>query len=324
MRGTRWSLRTLSLIITVMLATLLAGCSGASPGNDTQAGAPMPEQDRGDFPADEAGGQEGGDGDDEQMVIRTRTLRLEVESTATAVGDVRDLVRAHEGRVTTMQIATDDGWLYRYDEQDYDGTALRGWITVRVPTDGYEEFVANVVEMGTLKYQAESTEDVTQQYIDLSARLENLRAQEARLREFFEAAQDVGEMLAIEEELGRIRGEIESLDAQVTYLERQAAMATVTIELTEPSDIVRPDGDSWGFLDAITEGFRAAAGVVTWLLMAVIATSPLWILGLIVFFPIRATLRRRRAREKRAAEPVRTPEPEDVETLDPESTETRP
>ncbi len=106
-------------------------------------------------------------------------------------------------------------------------------------------------------------------------------------------------MLAIEKELGRVRGEVESLDAQVTYLERQAAMATVTVEFTEPRAVVRPGGESWGFVDAITTGIRGAAELTTGLLTFLIATLPLWIAGIVLLFVIRAVLRRRRKKAGR-------------------------
>lgn len=241
----------------------------------------------------------------DRMVIRTQTMRLEVESTPDAVEKIRDLTSANGGAITDLQVATEtDDWIYRYDESGYtvgDGAALRGWVTVRVPADSLDAFVEAARALGTVKYQSEGTEDVTQQHVDLSARLSNLRAQEERLRTFFEAAKNVEEMLAVETELNRVRQEIESMDAQVKYLERQAAMATVTIELTEKRPVVRPEGDDWGFRDAITSGFRGAANVMTFAIAFIIATAPLWLVALLAFFVIRAILRHRRA--KRAAQP---------------------
>lgn len=285
--------------IAVLLSFTLAGCSSQESGGtaeDMAAVEPAPARDGTmALPEQETGGDEA-TGD--RLVIRTKTMRLEVDSTTDAVEEIRDLTRSYEGTVSNMRIATGDDWVYHYDEVGNvvgDGAAVRGWVTVKVPTDSYEDFVNDVGELGEIIYQSESTDDVTQQHVDMSARLENLQAQEERLREFFEAAEDVEDMLAVEQELGRVRGEIESLDAQITYLERQAAMATVSVELTEPDAVVEPPGQSWGFLDAITEGIRGAARVLTVTLTLVIATSPIWILGLVLFFPIRALVRRRRA-----------------------------
>jgi hypothetical protein len=236
----------------------------------------------------------------DRLVIRNQTLRIEVEAVAKAVDDIRAAAGKHSAIITDLQVASDDdGYLYRYDEYGAtasDGAALRGWVTVRVPAASLTAFVDAVTALGTVKYQAEASEDVTQQHVDLSARLENLRANETRLREFFDAAKKVDEMLSIERELSRVRGEIEAMEAQVAYLERQAAMATVTVELSEPRPIVRPEGVDWGFGDAITNGFRGAAGVIQLVIAFVIATAPLWLFGLVLFFIIRAVVRRRKAR----------------------------
>ncbi len=262
-------------------------------------GEPFPMDGGGSADMPEEGG-DGANGDQGRLIIRTKVMRLEVGTTTEAMDQIRELTRKSLGTVSDLQVATDsEEGLYRYNEKgnpEGDGAALRGWVTVRVPTDSYEDFVAAVAELGVVKFQSEATSDVTQEHVDLSARLKNLRAQEARLREFFEAAKDVDDMLAIEKELGRVRGEIESMDAQVTYLERQAAMATITVELTEPRALVRPGGVSWGFSEAITTGVRGAAALMTGLLTFLIATAPLWIVGGVLFLAIRALVRRRRAR----------------------------
>ena len=322
MKLNAWLRRVLAVLAAILVTVLVAGCSGAgSSSEEMPAVEPAPAQDGG-VAMPEKGGDEDTAGDGDRLIIRNKTMRLEVTSTAEAVTGIQDLARTYEGTVVNMQVATDNGeWLYHYDERGNlvgDGTALRGWVTVRVPTDAYEDFIADVAKIGKVTYQSEATDDVTQEHVDLSARLENMRAQEVRLREFFEAAKNVTEMLAIETELGRVRGEIESLDAQVTWLERQAAMATVSVELTEPQAVVRPDGGSWGFVDAITSGIRGAAQVLTVTLTVLIASSPLWLTALILFFPVRAWIRRRRARAAAPAattattatpEPADTPEP---------------
>ena len=308
----------------VLLAGGLAGCGGSfisaddggvavspgAPGKDAYVEAtaeppmaPEAQEEYGEY--DRGNSVEGGTtADADRMIIRTQTLRLEVASTSEAVATLRSLVRDHEGVITDLQVATDtDEWIYRYDSSGYatSDTALRGWVTVRVPAERLQSFTDKAMQLGEVKWQSEGTQDVTQQYVDLSARLENLRVEEARMRDFFDAAEDVEDMLAIERELQRVRGEIESMDAQVKYLERQAAMATVTIELTEPKPVVRPDGDTWGFRDAVTAGFRGAANVLTFAIAFIIATAPLWIVAVIAFFIVRFIVRRRRAKHVPAA-----------------------
>lgn len=291
-----------------LLAGTVAGCARQEAADEelsrgvASSEAPMQDSAEGQSAAEPAPSSPGTDptANADRMIIRTQTMRLEVKSTPEAVDEIRDMATQYSAVITDLQVATEtDDWLYRYDEYGYavgDGAALRGWVTVRVPADQLDAFVEDARALGTVKFQSEGTEDVTQQHIDLSARLENLRAEEQRLRSFFDAAKNVQEMLAVEAELNRIRGEIESLDAQVKYLERQAAMATVTIELTEERPVVRPDGEDWGFKDAITDGFRGAANVLTFAIAFIIATAPLWLLGLIVFIVVRLVIKRRRAK----------------------------
>jgi hypothetical protein len=311
-----------ALVLTALLL-ITAGCGFVAQESQDSAGvavAPMPADQR----KESAGAPSlvGGDGsvssepysptgdvaanvaDKDRLIIRMKTLRLEVKDVPDAVSSIRTLVEKRKGVITALQVASEnDGPIYRYDEvSQMSGAALAGYVTVRVPATDFDAFVADVVKLGTVRSQSETSDDVTQQHVDLSARLENLRAEEKRLREFFDAAKDVKDMLAIESELSRVRGEIESMDAQVSYLERQAAMATVTIELTEPSAIVRPDGEDWGFRDAVTAGIRGAAQVLKVLIVVLITVAPYAAVGLLAFFGIRALVRGRRRR-------IRTPQP---------------
>ncbi len=252
----------------------------------------------------------------DRLIIRNKALRIEVKQVTEALDAIKASAKKHDGVITSMQVASDNGSpIYRYSDSGTpsDGAPLLGYVTVRVPADKFSAFVDEVSAIGTVRYQAETTDDVTQQHIDLKARLENLRAEETRLREFFDAAKNVSDMLAIETELGRVRGEIESLDAQVKFLERQAAMATVTIDLSEPQAIVRPSGEDWGFGDAVTTGFRGAAGAIQLLIVITITLSPYLLIIAILFFVIRAIVRSRRAKRTMTGDTVSSDAPETAE-----------
>ncbi len=281
-----------ALTVLVLMAALLlsAGCGGLTGGADestppAQGGAvtrDLAQEEVMDSamppPGEGAAGEDASDTPPEdRLIIRDKSLRLEVESVADAARDIRDLAGSAGGFVTNTRIATDGGPVYRYDEYGTStgsGGPLSGWITVRVPSDRFEGFVAQLRDLGEVEWEAESRDDVTQEHVDLQARLENLQAEEARLREFFDAAESVEDMLAIERELARVRGEIESLDARISYLERQAAMATVTVELTEPGPIAQPEGPDWGFRQALTTGLRLAADVVNAIIVIGIGALP--------------------------------------------------
>jgi len=312
--------RTIATIALGLALALIAGATGCSVldttdkdegtsdvTSDSLVGAPGPTtEERSAAEADQSAvAPPGGAGADaasvppaDRLVVRTAGLRLRVDDIDESVDEVRSQAEQVGGMVTDVQVSTEvDVPLYRYDAQGTlsDGAALSGWVTVRVPSDSYGEFVDSVRELGEVVRESESESDVTQQHIDLQARLDNIKAQELRLREFFEQAVDVEDLLAIEQELTRVRAEIDSLEAQIAFLERQASMSTVTIELVGPQPIVSPQGESWGFVEAITTGIRGAAGVVRFTIAFIIATSPVWLSALIVGLIVRVIVRRRRA-----------------------------
>jgi hypothetical protein len=158
--------------------------------------------------------------------------------------------------------------------------------------------------------ESENESDVTQQHIDLSARLKNLQATEERLREFFDKAKNVTEMLAIEQELSRVRGDIEAMQAEIAYLERQAALSTVTVELVGPTPVVRPTGEDWGFVAALTQAVRGFVNTINGIIVLAGVLAPVILLGIVAFYLIRTVVRRRRTTSGSAPVPDDDDEPE--------------
>ncbi|MDH4139701.1 MAG: DUF4349 domain-containing protein [Coriobacteriia bacterium] len=317
----------LAMVLT-LAASALAGCGLYSRSDDTEsaessldteavplkeAGTPgVAEIEVAEVPGDdEAVSEYRGSAEDastvppeDRLVIRTTGIRLRVDDVAEAAKTVRDLTSEFDGIITVLQVSTDDDApVYDYDTSGplSDGEPLSGYITVRIPADSLEDFTERVVALGTVLQQSAEESDVTQAHIDLTARLKNLQAQEARLRQFFDAAKTVEEMLSIEDALGRVRGEIEAMQAQIAYLERQAAMATVTIQLARPEPLVSSEEETSGFRDALKDGIAAAADLVQYILVIVIATSPIWVAAILVvgvILGIRAILGRRGPRKE--------------------------
>lgn len=245
----------------------------------------------------------------DRLVIRNKTLRVEVEAVTAAVEKIRALAKRDGADITEMQVATSsDQPVYRPmaegDAASQGNVALQAYVTVRVPADKYQAFVDDAAKLGRVLWQGENTSDVTQQHVDLSARLTNLRAEEARLREFFTKAKNVTEMLQIEAELSRVRGEIESMAAQVAYLERQAAMATVNIELAEPKPLVRPTGTDWGVAKAFTDSIRAFVGTLN---VLIVMLGPALALGVFIVLPVFLIVRYLVKRSHRRARPAAAP-----------------
>jgi hypothetical protein len=251
----------------------------------------------------------------QKLIVVNKTLRIETATVDAAIARIRALAARDGGDIASMQVSTAiDAPVYaqplagQTDSVD-DSTPLKAFVVVRVPSAAYGSFVAEIAGLGKVLFQSESADDVTQQHVDMQARLGNLQAEQARLRQLFARASSVKDMLAIEQELTRVQGDIESLQAQISYLEKQAAMATVTIELTEPKAIVAPSGIDWGVQTALTDSIRAFVGTMNGL---IVLLGP--VLALLVFIGLPVLLVvwlvRRAIRSRRVASgPAPSPAP---------------
>lgn len=234
----------------------------------------------------------------QRLVVMTAAMALRVARLDEAVTSVRRIAAASGSQIANLSIYTGEPSPSPVPLSEQDRTTQATGpgtadITLRIPADKLASVEKQVAALGTVLTQSIAEDDVTQEHIDLSARLKNLRAEEVRLRSFLNDATKVSEMLEVERELSRVRGEIESMQAQLTYLERQAAMATLTLTLSEPGSVVSPGSEGWGLADAVTRGVQTAASLVRAAITVIVALVPLMALVAIALI-VRRFIRRRR------------------------------
>ena len=315
----------IALLITVSLTAGCAGLGLRSESADVSSGVVAPaapetavkSDETGDVGAVAAPDAYGAGGEpvrtaQDALVISTAGMGVEVKALDKAVAAIRTLATKYGATISNLSMSAGSGSVptpavlddpsVQYAVPSPGGAT----VTLRIPSDKLAAAQGEIASLGRVISQTSSQDDVTQQHVDMKARLKNLQAEESRLRTFFLKAKSVSDMLAIEQELARVRGEIESMQAQIVYLERQAALATLTVSLSEPGTLVSPAEGGWGFSAAIRDGVRAAAAVLRGLITTLLAFSPIIALGLVLFALIRALVLRRRKR--RAA---RTPAPDD-------------
>lgn len=155
----------------------------------------------------------------ERMIIWNADISLTVEDAKESMEAVQTVARSLGGYTTGSE-----SWLS--DDQ------LHARITIRVPAEKFEEAMAQLRDLALkVNRESASSEDVTDQYVDLESRLRHLEAKEAQLLEFLDEAEDTEAALAVYDHLAETQAEIEQVKGRMNYLETLSAMATIVVEL---------------------------------------------------------------------------------------------
>ncbi len=176
----------------------------------------------------------------DRKIISTAQLQLEVDNVQTTFNKITNISLAQGGFVSGSSI---NGF----------GERKSGQVTIRVPQKSFHSAIEQIESLGTVKSRQIQGLDVTEEFVDLGARLDNLKKQENRLSEILKMANTVKDVLEVEHELERVRGEIERLTGRLNYLNQSVEMSTITINAAEPAPFT---GESWGIMDALREAVR--------------------------------------------------------------------
>jgi hypothetical protein len=166
---------------------------------------------------------------------------------------------------------------------------VRGTLVVRVPERAYARVMEQLAGLGRVEAQEEAGSDVSQELVDLQARIRHLEAVEAQLLGFLEQADTVAEALTVQSELNRVQLELEQARGRLGYLEDQVAFATISLEVRERQVAVEEagDGDGWGIVDAWRDAGTGFVTVVGWIFVAAATIAPLLLLLALAFVAAR-------------------------------------
>ncbi|UJL46193.1 DUF4349 domain-containing protein [Virgibacillus sp. NKC19-16] len=188
--------------------------------------------------------------DVDRKVIYTANLRVEVSDYQQTVNDIQTQVSDRGGYIvnSSMQEGTDE-------------ESTSGQVTARIPQDQFQAFI-QVVEEGSSKVLESSVsgQDVTEEYVDLEARLESQQVVEERLLAFMEEAEATENLLAISNDLANVQGEIEEITGRMNYLENRTDLATVTINIEENN--VSISGDDLNTWEQMKDQFMKSINVI--------------------------------------------------------------
>ena len=213
----------------------------------------------------------------ERDLIHTADLTVRVDDVPEASELAKELTIGAGGYVASESLSTPSS-----------GTP-EGFLTLRVPNDGYEGALDALAELGDRSHLERSVEDVTEEVADVESRIASSEASLETLRGYLEEAEDVDDLLRVESEIQTRQSELEAFQARLESLTNQTAYSTVNLQLTPPQTYLEePSEESIGFLGGLERGWRALASLgggvavaVGWLLpflvlAAVLGAGPLW------------------------------------------------
>jgi len=263
--------------LVVALGLLATACGGTAAGPGALAPVGGAADDSGQQfasnpranPSAEPGSQgAGGEAPrDDAKIVRTGTMQLQVKDVVKAVDAARTAVVDGGGYISaSRQSSTEDG--------------VVATVTYRIPVDRWEQTL-NQLRGLSIKVLDEQTDavEVTGQVVDLEARIRNLQSSEHAMQGIAEQATAIKDVLAVQAELTRLRGEIEQLQAQRNDLTDRAALGTMAVTFGVEVVAVTEAAKGW---DPATEVDQAAASLVN--VLQAVATAGIWF-G-IVWLPI--------------------------------------
>lgn len=155
----------------------------------------------------------------DRKIVKNATVKLEAEDVLSTHKRVTALANQYGGYVVESRT-----W-YDADERAH---ALYSFA---VPVDSFEQALNEVRDQGKVLDEQTSGRDVTDQYVDLEARIKNLEATADRIRSFLDEARTVEEALSVNQRLSQVEEQLERLKGQRNALEQRASFSTITVEI---------------------------------------------------------------------------------------------
>jgi hypothetical protein len=227
----------------------------------------------------------------ERKIIRNATLTLEVEQPGKAMQRIASVAESRGGFVVTSDSRQQTG---ERGERAYEIITVE----LRVPSAQFDAALADIrAAGGSVTAQKITGKDVTEEYIDLEARLRTQRALEDQLMEIMKKADSVADAINVQKELTNVRTEIERVEGRRRFLENQSSFSTISVTLQPPAPLIGTTGFFRGVGTAFGEGVDIAAAITLFLIRLLLALIPIALfIGLPAYLLLRYLVRRQRAR----------------------------
>jgi len=214
----------------------------------------------------------------EMKIIKTGTIYAQTEDYDKFLSDL------------SMKVSSLGGFMESNNTQVYqvynEEKLMYGNLKIRVPQESFYELVDYLENTLDVRRKNINETDVTKEYYEKDNKVKNLEIQEQHLRELFEEATTVEEMLLIENELRRIRTEIDALNLSLSDINDRAKMSTINLEVEEvmtPSLTIKTKDSLWdrskaGFINTVNGIIRSVENLI----VGIVSSSPILVPAVII------------------------------------------
>jgi hypothetical protein len=240
-----------------------------------------------------------------RKIIKDAEITLEVDSPLETQRRVTSIAESQDGFVVTSESK-------QRQADDPSQRVIDVTLIIRVPSSQFGPTRDAILGLSQHILDNKNTgQDVTEEFIDLEARIRTQRALEAQFLEIMKQAREVVDALEVQRQIADVRTEIEKLEGRKRFLENRSSLSTITVNLKSPTTIVvTPTGFGRDVKEAAKESVEIARGIILFLIRLVIVMIPIFLfillpLGLVVRYLMRRVRRSRPA----GALPVEPPAP---------------
>jgi hypothetical protein len=206
----------------------------------------------------------------ETKIIKTASVSLEVKDVTGAVETLSGIVVAKGGYLSSTNI-----------QKSYNDR-LSGTVVLRIPQAEFENTLAGVKAIGTVKSISTQGEDVTEEYVDLQAQKTSFQNQLAQYNEIMKKAVKISDVIEIQQQIDRVQTELNRLEGRLKYLDSRIDLSTITVNLQEPEPVGGESGHN--FISTINEGIAGFLGMIDAIIIIVFTLLPLIIVGAIGYW----------------------------------------
>lgn len=249
----------MKLNFLLVLLVILSACEGGDSHRlgiglkeseyslDAQLASPAMESPKGEFDGDDSQGQLV-----DRKLIRNGNIEFLTDDVKKTKTEIERIAKEQNGYISAE------------NENNY-GNRFQVNQTLRIPADKFDAVLKQLEGLAEkVDNKNINTEDVTEEFIDVEARLKTKKELEARYLDLLKQAKTVADIVSIESQIANVRAEIESMEGRLKYLSNQVSFSTLSVSYYQESDVSYGFGSK--FLNSLKSGWFNLVDFMFWLL----------------------------------------------------------